>query len=511
MLFIGKLILVAFPFIIAETSGSFYNQLRFASNASWNANGITVANSTLIGLHPFDIFIDKNNTIYVPKQDSKQIILLFKGNLTSTRNVSANLSNSLTIFVKTSDDIYVDTYYSIGGISRITSNSAIPISRMNLCYQCSDIFISQNDLLYCSFTENHQVLASSLITSLDPLLIVAGTGSVGSTSTTLRNPLGIFVDDTNDDLYVADCRNNRIQLFKSKRLTATTVAGSGSINVTIDLNYPSGIALDSSSYLFIVDTGNNRIIAEGLNGFRCIVGCTNSSGSASNQLNNPWSLSFDSYGNLFISDQANNRIQKFNFVSSCYDGIKNQDETDIDCGGSNCSKCPLTNTCLLNSDCYINECDTTSYTCQATSGIARGGQGGSIFSDLDVVGLYGRTFPISIILRCGSYIDAIQVTYETSNQTQGSVITQAPRRGGTNTGPHQFDLLPGERIVKVNGRSGTYVNGLQFTTSTGNVSAYCGGSGGTAFTEQYSGYVLSYISGRCGSWLNQIQFHWIPA
>ncbi|UJR18707.1 hypothetical protein I4U23_005614 [Adineta vaga] len=136
---------------------------------------------------------------------------------------------------------------------------------------------------------------------------------------------------------------------------------------------------------------------------------------------------------------------------------------------------------------------------ETTSGTSRGGGGGSPFNDLDVVGLYGRTFPKSIILRCGGYIDAIQVTYETSNQTQGSVVTQAPRRGGTNTGPHQFDLLPGERIVKVDGRSGTYVTGLQFTTSTGNVTAYCGGSSDTPFTEQYSGYVLSYITGRYGN------------
>ena len=54
----------------------------------------------------------------------------------------------------------------------------------------------------------------------------------------------------------------------------------------------------------------------------------------------------------------------FAVVPTCYDGIKNQDETDIDCGGSNCSKCPLTKACLVNSDCYINECDRTSYTCE---------------------------------------------------------------------------------------------------------------------------------------------------
>ncbi len=44
------------------------------------------------------------------------------------------------------------------------------------------------------------------------LKIVGGIGSAGSTSNTLNNPRGIFVDTTLN-LYVADCGNNRIPKF----------------------------------------------------------------------------------------------------------------------------------------------------------------------------------------------------------------------------------------------------------------------------------------------------------
>ena len=126
--------------------------------------------------------------------------------------------------------------------------------------------------------------------------------SMDHTANQLYNPHGIFVD-INLDLYVADCNNNRIQLFRLGELNGITVAGSTTLNTTITLNNgPRGIVLDADNYLFIADGGNNRIVGSGPNGFRCLVGCFNSSGSASNQLNNPHTLSFDSYGNMFVTD-----------------------------------------------------------------------------------------------------------------------------------------------------------------------------------------------------------------
>ena len=156
----------------------------------------------------------------------------------------------------------------------------------------------------------HQIVKKSLNTVSNALTITAGTGIFGSTANQLNYPNGIFVD-INLDLYVADCWNNRIQLFRLGELNGITVAGNTSLNTTITLRYPTGIVLDGDNYLFIVDSTNNRIVGSGPNGFRCLVGCSGLPGSASNQLNYPHTLSFDSYGNMFVTDWGNNRIQKF--------------------------------------------------------------------------------------------------------------------------------------------------------------------------------------------------------
>jgi hypothetical protein len=51
-------------------------------------------------------------------------------------------------------------------------------------------------------------------------------------------------------------------------------------------------------------------------------------------------------------------------LHTCYDGIKNNDETDVDCGGS-CSKCARNQACKKNTDCLSNWC--TSGLCKSPS------------------------------------------------------------------------------------------------------------------------------------------------
>jgi hypothetical protein len=287
-----------------------YNQPKFCSDPSWNPNGITFADISIVGLNPQDIFINTNNTVFVPNQEKGQIVVLSEGSTTPTRIISGNLINPFSLFVTTSDDIYVDAYDSIGGVSKWTLNTNINTVAMYVDQKCMSLFVDINNTLYCSMTYRHQVIKKWLDDNAATLVTVAGTGSSGSASDMLNQPHGIFVD-TNFDLYVADCSNNRIQLFQLGQLTATTVAGSGSSTTTITLNGPTGIVLDADKYLFIADNLNNRIVGSGPNGFRCLVGCSGTAGSASNQFNWAQSLSFDSHGNMFVIDVGNNRIQKF--------------------------------------------------------------------------------------------------------------------------------------------------------------------------------------------------------
>jgi hypothetical protein len=191
---------------------------------------------------------------------------------------------------------------------------------MEVNSSCFGLFVDINDHLYCSMPNHAQVVKTCWSVSVMSSIVIAGTGIQGSASNELNGPMGIFID-VNLDLYVAECENDRVQLFQSGQSNGITVAGSESLNPTISLRCPSGIVLDAQKYLFIVDSENGRIVGSGLNGFRCLVGCYGK-GSQSNQLYDPFALSFDRSGNIFVIDTNNQRIQKFQYLEKSSGKLK---------------------------------------------------------------------------------------------------------------------------------------------------------------------------------------------
>ncbi|CAF1138854.1 unnamed protein product [Adineta steineri] len=294
-----------------------FNQPTFCSTATWNSNGITFANRSIVGQDPSAIFVNANNTIYVANQENKTILIWHEESVNPINIIHGSFTWPNSLFVLSNGDIYIDD----GAINRrvqkwiAETNNFVTVMIVNS--SCWGLFIDINDTIYCSMSDRYQVVKRSLINSMmTSNHVAAGTGIQGSDSNQLGSPRGIFVD-VNLDLYVADFRNNRVQLFQSGEPNGITVAGSGSLNPTITLNRPNGIVLDAEKYLFIVDLGNSRIVGSSLNGFRCLVGCYGE-GPKSNQLIIPISLSFDRSGNMFITDQGNDRVQKFLLMNDSF-------------------------------------------------------------------------------------------------------------------------------------------------------------------------------------------------
>ncbi|CAF1373054.1 unnamed protein product [Adineta steineri] len=303
--------------LIKDSFGLSFNQPQFCSTASWNSNRITIANRSIVGWNSAAIFVSINNTIYVVNKEINTIVMWEEENINPTKIISGSFIEPVSLFVTSNGDIYIDDGYKNGQVQKWIAETNNFVTVMNVKSSCFGLFVDINDTLYCSMYYHHQVVKRSLN---DPLMtstrVAAGTGIYGSASNQLNSPHGIFVD-VNLDLYVADCLNDRVQLFQSEESKSITVAGGESLNPTITLSCPSGIILDAEKYLFIVDQGNNRIVGSGLNGFRCLVGCYGG-GSQSSELNNPFSFSFDHSGNMFVTDQSNHRIQKFQYVEeSC--------------------------------------------------------------------------------------------------------------------------------------------------------------------------------------------------
>lgn len=301
--------------------GISYSQPKLDADAVWNPVGETFAN---FSANPWSIHVNTNSEIFVTVPSMNRIYLWLNGSVTSTGNIFNGLNNPASLFVLSSRDIYIDNGNPNGRIDRWISNTNTSIPAMYVGGSCYGLFLDRNNSLYCSINSLHRVVKKSLNDLSNITTTVAGIGCIGSTSYMLNYPTGIFVD-TNSDLYVADYGNNRIQMFKSGQLNGSTVAGSGTANLTITLNGPRGIVLDLDKYLFIVDQNNHRIVGSSSNGFRCLVGCWGS-GPAFNQLNSPYSMAFDNIGNLYVSDSNNRRILKFlllnKTLSKFYDEIQ---------------------------------------------------------------------------------------------------------------------------------------------------------------------------------------------
>lgn len=85
---------------------------------------------------------------------------------------------------------------------------------------------------------------------------------MGTASNLLNTPFGASLDDQNN-LYVADANNNRIQKYLFGATNGTTIAGNANGSLGIGLNglkRPSQVVVASNGNFFIADTLNQRIM-----------------------------------------------------------------------------------------------------------------------------------------------------------------------------------------------------------------------------------------------------------
>jgi uncharacterized protein (TIGR03437 family) len=149
---------------------------------------------------------------------------------------------------------------------------------------------------------------------------VAGNGTGGysgdgkaATSAELLSPSAVAVDSSGN-LYIADTFNHVIREVATNGNISTIAgnntggyAGDGGAATVAELEFPSGVAVDSSGNVYIADSGNNVIREVSAGTINTIVG-----GFATPvHLNDPETVLLDSSGNLYISDQSGFRILKF--------------------------------------------------------------------------------------------------------------------------------------------------------------------------------------------------------
>ncbi|MBD2702915.1 hypothetical protein IC229_19875 [Spirosoma sp. BT702] len=304
---------------------------------------------------PYGVTMDKNGNLFigdvgnrrVRKIDTNGIITTIVGNGVQGFSGDAGpaifarfrapsgiaITSSGNLYIADSENRRIRKVSPTGIINTIAGNGVFefsgdggPAINANL-YNPNGVAVDKDNNFYIADRSNHRIRK---VSSAGVITTVAGSGRQvfsgdggPATNANINSPTSVALDK-NNNLYIADLLNNRVRKVSSTGII-TTIAGNGTagyggdggLAVNAQLNYPIGIAVDSSSNLFIVDQNNHCIRRVDTNGTITTIAGTGVSGFSGDeglatnaQLNRPFSVAVDNSGNIYIADGNNRRIRK---------------------------------------------------------------------------------------------------------------------------------------------------------------------------------------------------------
>lgn len=166
----------------------------------------------------------------------------------------------------------------------------------------SGVAVDQDDNIYVADAGNHRVQKFDAQGRF-----LAAWGGSGREPGKLDRPMGLAIDRARKWLYVTDTDNGRIQKFD---LDGRLLLAWGEPGTRTDQLYrPKGIAVDAQGDLYVVDSNNHQVkkyTSEGV-----LLGSFGRNGMADGELWFPFGVAVDDGGRLFVTDSENGRIQVF--------------------------------------------------------------------------------------------------------------------------------------------------------------------------------------------------------
>ena len=152
-------------------------------------------------------------------------------------------------------------------------------------------------------------------------ITIMGNG-YGSDPNQLKYGDGLFIEPKTHILYVADGANNRVQkLYPNGEIKTAAGQPNGDGGSTADLlTSPSDVFADENENVYVADLHNERIQYWPKNAKKGqMVAGNASTGSALNQFHSPTRVLLDSKKNLIIVDMLNQRVVQWSLP---YDPVK---------------------------------------------------------------------------------------------------------------------------------------------------------------------------------------------
>ncbi len=296
-------------------------------STSCNSSGISASSLC----NPVGVAVDGSGNLYVADTDNNRVLEYntpFGGSFPSAGG-SANL-----VFGQA--DSFASNTANNGGVSANSLNSPRGVA------------VDAYGHLYVADTLNNRVLEYADADATAHLVFGQGgsftshtENSGGVSANSLNYPNAVALDPSGD-LYVADTANSRVLEYDTPLINGTTaslVFGQGGSFTSYTTNYngvsassldfPFGVAVDSSGNVYIADENNNRVLEYntpltngttaslvfGQGGSFGSTGCnddtTNGSSTASD-LCSPYGVALDATGNLYVADAGNNRVLEYN-------------------------------------------------------------------------------------------------------------------------------------------------------------------------------------------------------
>ena len=172
-------------------------------------------------------------------------------------------------------------------------------------------------------------------------------------------------------------------------------------------------------------------------------------------------------------------------VSSCQDGQKNEDESDVDCGGGLCNACGISEACTLDTDCTTSACTCGEASSACTGATGQCGAEKWAFDQptTDGVAPTGRA---TIPARCNEV--HIQAWGAAGSMAWDSLFgdVMGPPGGGGGYVSGTIDVTPGDELIVWIGGGG---NDAPFAASTASVGSKTGtvARGGQGRSEASTG------------------------
>lgn len=134
-------------------------------------------------------------------------------------------------------------------------------------------------------------------------------GGHGEAPGEFLRPQGLVMDDQ-DQLWVADSANHRIQIFDVSGDRPELVRSWGENGRGFgQLSYPYDLCFDGKGHVLVCEFGTHRIQKFTLDGEA--VGHWGQAGREPGQLHQPWAFCLDDQGRIHLLDTYNHRVQRF--------------------------------------------------------------------------------------------------------------------------------------------------------------------------------------------------------